>query len=84
MLNMHVHMSLLEAYLGEHEVSRKLATESACMQQAVHFGPCRRANKLELQKISKCAHGLRPVKSCLDSASALQRTVPWQQLLSHW
>ena len=28
MLNMHVHMSLLEALLGEHRVSRQLATES--------------------------------------------------------
>ena len=64
MLNMHVHMSLLQALLGEHEVSRKLASESPCMQRAVYFGPCRRANKLEvhLQKIRKCALRLRLVK----------------------
>ena len=48
MLNMHVHMSLLEAFLGEHEMSKKLATESPCMQQAVHFAPCTRANNLEV------------------------------------
>ncbi len=78
MLNMHVHMSLLEALLGEHKVSRQLATESPererererdynpCRQQAVHFGPCRRANilefKMQLRKMSKCALGLRLVK----------------------
>jgi len=61
---MHVHMSLLQALLGEHEVSRKLATESPCMQRAVYFGPRRRANNLEvhLQKIRKCALRLRLVK----------------------
>ena len=53
--------------LGERQVSRQLATENPCMRQAVHFGPCKRANDLEVQlpKMRERALDLRLVKFCL-------------------